>query len=84
MAELNFMKHAHNVMCIELNADQELRNGWRANIAMMIYDAVNTTPMNVGTEENPLIVGEPLDPTNIEHCDALAERILRHCFPEYE
>lgn len=81
MAEINFIKHAMNLLTDAMNEDPEYRDGWRANIAMTIYDSVTAEPYNIGTEENPQWINEPLDPTNGEHCNAIAERFLRLAFP---
>lgn len=84
MAELNFIKHAMNLITDSINNDPEYRDAWRANLAMCIYDSVNSEPYNIGTEENQHWIGQPLDPSSVEDCNAIAERFLRVAFPDDE
>jgi len=79
MSGLNFTKHAYNVLCIELNADDELRDVWRANIAMAIHDAILGMP-RLG--EDGEIVQVPLNP--IADRDEIAELVLERIFPPYD
>lgn len=85
MAEINFIKHSMNLIGDEMNADHEpgsLRYGWQANLAFCIHDAFNSTPYNLGTDEDPEWIGEPLDPTSTRDCFVVADRFLNMLFPE--
>lgn len=85
MAEMKFIKHAMNLLAIEMNADSgpgSYRDGWKANIAMAIHDGFNCEPYNVGTDEDPNWISIPLDPTKVEDCEKIAERFLRMAFPD--
>lgn len=84
MSEINFTKHAMNVLRIEMNADSgpgSYRDGWVANLACCIHDAVNSEPYNIGTDEDPEWIGEPLDASKMEDCNLIAERFIRMAFP---
>ncbi len=87
MADVNFIKHAMNLLNFEINADDgpgSYRDGWKANISMCIWDSINSTPINIGTEDDPQWVGQPLDPTKMEDCNEIADRFLRMAFPKDE
>lgn len=84
MSEINFIKHAMNLLNIEMNADHgpgSYYDSWKANLAVTIHDAFNSEPFNVGTDEAPEWVNRPLDPTSLEDCNKAAERFLRLAFP---
>ncbi len=77
MAEDNKFAEARNFMSRRLRTDKELRNAYFANITMMIQDCQRPQYLHIGDGD---IVGNPLDLSNSECCDALAERLLKLIF----
>ena len=77
MAEDNKFAEARHLMSRRLRTDKELREAYFANITMMIQDCQEAHYCHIG---DGTIVGEPLDLSNSECCDALAERLLKLIF----
>ena len=77
MAEDNKFAEARNFMSRRLRTDDDLRHSYLANVSMMIQDCQTPNYFHVGDGD---IVGQPLDLSNSQCCDALAERLLKLIF----
>jgi len=71
---------ARTIMSQTLTQEQDLRDGYRANIAMALHDAVTTEPFNAGTDEQPNWISRPLNLYNVDQCNIMAERLLKLIF----
>ena len=75
---VNLFRDARKLMARRLAEDEELRNTYRANIAMLIHDNQNSKPHWVeGTAD---VIGQPYDLSDVQCCNAMAEQLIRLIF----
>ena len=75
--DTNHFADARKLMSRRFRTDAELRDSYLANITMMIQDCQSPQYFHIGDGE---VIGTPLDLSNSQCCDALAERLLKLIF----